>query len=172
MRYRWRTFSGIVSKSFYLSIILLAVAVPNRALSRSFSAKVIYIVDGDTVEILWKQKIQRVRIWGIDTPEWDQPYSMQSKELTRKMLAGKTVEVFPKDVDKFGRLVARIIADHASVSRKLVESGLAWVHIYYCKEPVCDRWKILQKRAMAEHKGLWNDPHPIAPWQWKRTHKR
>jgi len=162
---------GIISKAIYIGILLFAVCITDHAIARSFSAKVTHIVDGDTIEIRWKNKIRRVRIWGIDTPEWDQPFSTKSKKMTRKLLAGKYVNVFPIEFDKYGRLVARINVNHTSVSRKLVESGLAWVHIYYCKEPVCNQWKKLQKKARKEHKGLWRDPHPVAPWQWKKMHK-
>lgn len=140
--------------------------------SWSFHARVVYVVDGDTVEIMWKNEYIRVRIWGIDTPEWDQPYSTESKAFTKKMLAGKIVDVFPKDHDKYGRLVAVIKRNHVNISEELVRSGLAWVHIYYCKEPICNYWKKLQRKARSEHLGLWHDRHPTSPWQWKWTHKR
>ncbi len=155
-----------------LFLMLWLVAGVGQAETRSFRAKVKQIVDGDTIEILWHKDARRVRIWGIDCPEWDQPYSAKSKEFTREMLVGKVVEVVPKDNDTYGRLVAVIIVNHANISEELVRSGLAWVHIYYCKEPVCERWMIMQKKARAGRLGLWRDHHPIPPWLWKRTHGR
>jgi micrococcal nuclease len=137
-----------------------------------FNAKVIRIIDGDTIEIQQEMKVRRVRIWGIDTPEWDQPYAQQAQQFTRSLLAGKEVQVLPKDVDVYGRLVAIITVDEKNISEELVRSGLAWVHIYYCHESICDTWKQMQERAVSQHLGLWNDHYPVAPWQWKKKHSR
>ena len=137
-----------------------------------FSAKVTRIIDGDTIEIIQDMQVRRVRIWGIDSPEWDQPYAPQAHQFTRGMLAGKEVQVLPKDIDIYGRLVAVITVDEKNISEELVRSGLAWVHIYYCHELICDTWKLLQEKAASQHQGLWNDPHPVAPWQWKKNHSR
>ena len=135
-----------------------------------FQAKVVRVVDGDTIEIQQKMRTQRVRIWGIDTPEWDQRYGAQASQFTRSQLMGKEVRVAPKDIDKYGRLVAVITVDEMNIGEELIKSGLAWVHIFYCKEQICDKWKNLQEGARIEHRGLWNDNDPVAPWQWKKRH--
>jgi micrococcal nuclease len=135
-----------------------------------FQAKVVRVIDGDTIEIQQKMKTQRVRIWGIDTPEWDQRYGAQSSQFTRSLVTEKDVQVVSKAVDKYGRLVAVIMMDNINVGEELIKSGLAWVHVYYCHEPICDRWKSLQESAKSEHRGVWNDSDPVAPWQWKKQH--
>jgi len=154
-----------------LAICCLAETFTVQAAIRPIYSKVVGIVDGDTIEVIWEGKIRRLRIWGIDTPEWDQAYSKQSKEKTRALLLGRDVELFVKDVDKYGRLVAVVIANHVNISEELVRSGLAWVHIYYCREPICNDWKDLQRKAKKRHIGLWKDSNPIAPWVWKSMHK-
>ena len=58
----------------FLGFCILACGIC-QAEAPFFNAKVIRIIDGDTLEIQREMKIQRVRIWGIDTPEWDQPYA-------------------------------------------------------------------------------------------------
>lgn len=156
-----------------LSIVLFwSIVVPVQARAGAFSAKVVRVVDGDTIEVVMHGRVQRVRIWGIDTPEWDQPYGAKSKEYTRHRLSGKEVDVVPKEYDKYGRLVALIRANHINFSEELVRMGLAWVHIYYCNEAVCGHWRVLQKKARKEHRGLWHAQNPIAPWRWKKNHPR
>ena len=142
-----------------------------QAAAPVFSARVVRVIDGDTLEIQQETGIQRVRIWGIDTPEWDQPYGARSSRFTRSRLTGKEVQVIPEDVDTYGRLVAMITMDGMNIGEELIRSGLAWVHIYYCNQPICDDWKSLQKRASSEHRGLWTDSHPVPPWQWKKEHR-
>lgn len=137
-----------------------------------FNAQVIRIIDGDTLEIQKEMKSRRVRIWGIDTPEWDQPYASQAHQVTQGLLVGREVQIVPMDYDVYGRLVAMIIVDKKNISEELIRSGLAWVHIFYCKEPICDTWQSLQERARSQRLGLWNDVHPIAPWLWKKKHSR
>jgi micrococcal nuclease len=137
-----------------------------------FTAKVIRIIDGDTIEIQQEMRVQRVRIWGIDTPEWDQPYARQAHEFTRSLLDGRDVHILPKEFDIYGRLVAIITIDEKNISEELVRSGLAWVHVYYCNGSICETWRSLQETAMFEHRGLWNDRHPVAPWRWKRKQYR
>jgi micrococcal nuclease len=155
----------------FLGFCILACGIC-QASAPPFNAKVIRIIDGDTLEIQRERKIQRVRIWGIDTPEWDQPYASRAQKFTRSLLAGREVEIRPMDFDVYGRLVAMITVDEKNISEELVESGLAWVYINFCNEPICTAWQSLQERAMSRRIGLWSDRHPIAPWQWKRKHFR
>jgi endonuclease YncB( thermonuclease family) len=137
-----------------------------------FNAKVVRVIDGDTLEIQRQGRIQRVRIWGIDTPESGQPYASGAREFTQNLLAGREVQIRPVDFDVYGRLVAMITVDENNISEELVRSGFAWVHIYFCNEPICDVWQGLQASAMSRRIGLWSDSHPVAPWQWKKKHFR
>lgn len=136
-----------------------------------FSAPVTKVIDGDTIEVRRLGKIVRVRLWGIDTPEWQQGFSLEAREFTRRRLAGRQVELRVKTWDAYGRLVAVVMVDGNPLNEELLREGLAWVHIYYCKEPICRQWRQLEKEAKRDRRGLWRESHPIAPWQWKQTHR-
>lgn len=133
------------------------------------SVQVTKIIDGDTIMIATGAEDIKVRLWGIDTPEYRQPYSKAAKKVTRKLLQYATVDLLVKDHDSYGRMVAVVtMKDGESVNELLVKSGYAWVHIYYCKEPVCETWKALEKEARINRLGLWQEAEPVAPWVWKR----
>jgi len=136
-----------------------------------FSAPVTKVIDGDTIEVRRLGKIVRVRLWGIDTPEWQQGFSREAREFTRRRLAGRQVELRVKTWDAYGRLVAMVMVDGNPLNEELLREGLAWVHIYYCKEPICRQWRQLENEAKRDRRGLWRESHPIAPWQWKQTHR-
>jgi len=136
-----------------------------------FFAPVTRVIDGDTIEVRRLGKIVRVRLWGIDTPEWQQGFSHEAREFTRRRLAGREVELRVKTWDTYGRLVAMVMVDGNPLNEELLREGLAWVHIYYCKEPICRHWRQLEKEAKKDRRGLWRESHPIAPWQWKQTHR-
>jgi len=68
----------------------------------------------------------RIRLEGIDCPERGQAFSARAKQFTSGLVFGKTVTVKVKESDRYGRLVARVIAEGKDVSHELVKAGLAW----------------------------------------------
>ena len=131
-------------------------------------AMVMKVVDGDSLEILHEGKWRAIRLYGIDSPEWKQPYSKKAKLYLERLLLGKNVEIEEFYADKFSRSVALIYFQGICVNKLLVEQGLAWVHIYYCHKKICEQWKELEEQARDEKIGLWQEKRPIPPWVWKR----
>jgi endonuclease YncB( thermonuclease family) len=160
-----------VGAFFFLGFCVLTCGIC-QAETPLFNAKVVRVVDGDTLEIQWQGTCRHVRIWGVDTPESGQPYASRARKFTQSLLAGREVQIRPVDFDVYGRLVAMIMVDEKNISEELVRSGFAWVHFYFCNEPICDTWRGLQASAMSRKIGLWRDPYPVAPWQWKKKHFR
>jgi len=83
------------------------------------------IIDGDTVEI---STGQRVRFIGINSPESDQCFFQQAKEINQQLLLGKEVR-FEKDVsetDKYGRLLRYAYLDNIFINDYLVINGYAF----------------------------------------------
>lgn len=133
----------------------------------SFTAVLHYISDGDSF-VVEKNDVQiPIRLWGVDAPEFDQPHSKASKKGLEQLLTGKDIEIVPKYVDRFGRLVAIAEAGNSVVNSALIRCGYVWVHPYYCNEAVCDQWYQLQKKAQKRKRGLWADGEPVEPWVWK-----
>ena len=145
----------------------LAVTTSNEV----FSAQVVKVVDGDSLELSHQGKKLRVRLWGIDTPEWQQEFSHKAKAFTSSRVQGQWVELQPKAWDKYGRLVAVVKVGGQTLNEELLREGLAWVHIYYCKEPICRGWRQLEKEARMARRGLWQSDTPVPPWKWKQGRK-
>ena len=138
----------------------------------AFSADVVKVIDGDSLEVRCQGRMLRVRLFGVDAPEWQQEFSHQAKEFTRQRVEGQRVELRPRDWDQYGRLVAEVQVGRDSLNEELLREGLAWVHIYYCKEPICRKWRQLEKEARMARRGLWENDHPVPPWKWKQNHKQ
>jgi micrococcal nuclease len=136
-----------------------------------FSALVTQVIDGDTIEVMHQGKRVRVRLWGIDTPEWQQEFSHEARAFTLHRVQGRRVELLSKAWDKYGRLVAMVKVGGSSLNEELLREGLAWVHIYYCKEPICRGWRRMEKEARTARRGLWQKDNPLPPWKWKQRHK-
>jgi len=87
----------------------------------------------------------------------------------------KTVLVQPMDKDRYGRLVAVVYLQGSgqSLNLELVKAGLAW---WYRRYAPGDRpLEEAEEEARAARRGLWKDPAPIPPWEWRsgqRTARR
>jgi micrococcal nuclease len=83
------------------------------------------------------------------------------------MVYGKAVEVKTKYTDRYGRIVGIVTIDGHSLNEALIKNGLAWVYRKYCKETFCEDWIDLEAVARYGKMGLWSEPNPIPPWEFR-----
>ena len=134
-----------------------------------FSATVKKVIDGDSLLVSTDRGDIEVRLYGVDIPEYDQPFSRQAKIFTQKAVLGKKVMIEPVAEDAYGRTVAVVAKGADIINRELVQAGLAWVYPRYCKKAVCTSWKKDERTARDEKMGLWQETQPNPPWQWKKS---
>lgn len=130
-----------------------------------------HVFDGDTIKVNNGKKHITIRLYGIDTPELDQPFASDAKKAVQSMLLNQTISYLPLYYDDYNRLIAHVYLGDKNINQTLVENGLAWVHIYYCYQAICNEWKRLQHQAKIKESGLWLESDPVAPWVWKRKKK-
>jgi micrococcal nuclease len=145
-------------------LLLSLVVLAGLANGASFDAKVVGVADGDTITVLRDRQQIRIRLDGIDCPEGGQAFGNRAKQFTSAMVFAKTVTISPRDVDRYGRTVARVYVDNRDVSLELVKAGFAWHYKKYSSDPVLAQAEIEARNAKA---GLWADPHAIAPWEFR-----
>lgn len=153
--------------------MILLVCLPGWTVqvlaAESFSASVKKIIDGDSMLVESARGTTEVRLYGVDCPEYDQPFSREAKVFAAKKVLGKKVMVEPLDQDSYGRTVALVTRGDDVLNEELVEAGLAWVYPRYCKRAFCSSWEKDQRSARGDKIGLWQENHPQSPWQWKRS---
>ena len=133
--------------------------------------KVVGVADGDTITVLKQGQKVKIRLKGIDTPEKKQAFGNTAKKYTNAKVRGKVVEVDPVTTDKDGRTVAMIYVGSENLNESLVRDGYAWVYRKYCKDWYCGRWLEYEKQARIKKLGLWVDPDPTPPWEWRHGGK-
>jgi endonuclease YncB( thermonuclease family) len=106
-----------------------------------------------------------VRLEGIDCPEKGQDFSAQAKQFTSDLTFGKEVTVDVPNVDRYGRLVARISVGGQDVSVALVRAGLAWHFTKYSSDPVLAE---AEQVARSAKRALWGQGIPTPPWEFRR----
>ena len=133
----------------------------------AYQALVISCHDGDTVRIRHNEKVERIRLSGIDAPEIDQPFGIQSRNYLENIVLGRTVEIEETGKDKYGRTVAEIFtADRRDVNHLLVRQGLAWWYPAYARKD--HALEYLESMAKVQHLGLWANRAAEAPWVFRK----
>ncbi len=126
---------------------------PQIRVGSSFAARVATVVDGDTVHVVdGGGRTIVIRLEGIDTPERGEPFSTQARNATRVLLFDKTATLKATDVDRYGRLVARVSVDGADTSVVLVRMGLACHFTRYSTDPLLVQ---AQQQAQRAGAGFW-----------------
>jgi endonuclease YncB( thermonuclease family) len=129
--------------------------------------RVVRVADGDTVSVLDHSNTQhKVRLFGIDTPERDQPHGKTSTRALARWVADKTVGVVVVDVDEYGRTVGTLYQKDTNINVAMVAAGHAWWYQHYA--PHNRLLATSEQRAREQQKGLWATPNPISPWDWRR----
>lgn len=140
----------------------------------AWQGKVVNVTDGDTITVLTDAKQQvKIRLYGIDTPEHRQSFGSRATQFVRGQAALKMVDIDVRDTDRYGRTVAVVtLPDGRNLNEEIIRAGLAWVYVKYCKDrPMCARWDQQQAIARQARIGLWHDPNPIPPWDWRRGNR-
>ena len=127
------------------------------------------ITDGDTIKVLKDDKEQiKVRLVEIDAPEKKQAFGNRSKQTLSDYCFNKVATLTEKGQDRYGRTLARVNCNGVDVNAEMVRVGMAWVYDKY----VTDRsLYALQDEAKAARRGLWVDPDPVPPWEWRHGPK-
>lgn len=134
---------------------------------------VVKVLDGDSIRVKRAGKVYEIRLYGIDTPEYKQPFGKKAGQMTRRMLLHKSVAVQPVDVDHYGRIVALVSRNGRLVNQELVRQGAAWLYPRYCRrQPLCRELRKEEQEAREQHLGLWAGSNPLSPGQWKRLNKK
>ena len=153
-----------------LAVLLSVLGSP--ALAREpFWGSVQKIIDGDSLLVVSGKNTIEIRLYGVDSPEYNQPFSGKAKALVRKSISGKKILVRPVYYDSYQRLVAIVEYDDQTLNGALVGAGLAWVYPHYCHKKICRSWQQMEDSARDGKKGLWSVTHPIPPWQWRERRR-
>lgn len=144
------------------------------AVAKEFAAKVIAVLDGDTVLVQREGRNgrpEKVRLAEIDAPERDQTFGETSRRSLSDLVLGKQVRVATLAVDDYGRLVAHLSVAKADgrldVNAEQIRRGMAWEYSYFHRNHAL---VVLQNEAKKAPRGLWALSNPVPPWEWRKLH--
>lgn len=153
----------------YLRLLsLLAVLTFSYCSSSSQSRKevrVAEVTDGDTFVAEDKGKRFKVRLFGVDCPEDGQPGGVMAEQYLYQYL-NKTVTLVDHGKDRYDRVLGDIYLGKDFINLKMVQDGVAWHYKQYSDSKVLAAAEVT---ARENRKGVWKDPNPVAPWEWRKA---
>lgn len=159
--------------SFLLLLMLQACNIspwPNKSPNYNhlaFTAKVIRILDGDTMEVLYQDQPLKIRLAHIDCPErrGHQPFGTKAKQALSDLCFGQMVTVQGQKYDRYKRLIAIVINDKKEViNQEMIRQGMAWHFKKYSGDLLYAQLEITARKNKV---GLWQDSTAVAPWEWR-----
>jgi micrococcal nuclease len=119
-----------------LVVLLLVAAGCRTAAAATDRAVVEHVVDGDTIDVRIGDRLERVRLLGIDTPEVyvdngpPDCFGPEASAFTKALLPAGTAVRLERDVvgrDDYGRLLAYVYldADGSLVNETIIGQGFA-----------------------------------------------
>lgn len=131
--------------------------------------------DGDTLRLLTDTGLEHIRLSDIDAPETShgrnkpgQAFSQASRKHLLALIAGKALQLQCFERDRYDRAVCAIFADGQNINLKMLQDGYAWP----AEKKQYIRFQQtygIAARAKEARSGLWRDPRPVAPWEWRRA---
>ncbi|MGH7301376.1 MAG: thermonuclease family protein [Candidatus Rokuibacteriota bacterium] len=126
------------------------------------------VVDGDTVHVRLRDRVEKVRYIGIDTPEThhprrgEEPGGREATKVNRRLIGHHSVRL-ESDVqlrDRYGRLLAYVWVkgrdgDDLMVNAELVRLGYAQVMTVPPNVRHAELFRKLQVDAREHRRGLW-----------------
>lgn len=150
-----------------LCVLLLGWLTTSGPARADFTGQVVGVSDGDTITAMHNGVGERVRLSGIDCPEKGQPFGNRAKQHTAALAFGKQVTIVEEGRDRYGRTIGDVMLPGGrNLTHALVEAGLCWWYRHYA--PANTTLAQLEAEARAKQRGLWADPHPIPPWEWRK----
>jgi len=127
---------------------------------------VIKIIDGDTIDILYHNKKERVRLLRINTPERDEGKYLQAKKALENLVGGRKIRLefeIPGKIERgvYGRILAYILVGNVNVNVEMVRLG--WSQFWtkygggkYAEDKYTKDFRCAERDAREAKRGIWS----------------
>ena len=110
-------------------------------------------IDGDTVVL---ENGERVRLLGENSPEKNEPFFDEAKNLLKSLVENKTIEIERIGIDKYGRTLGYLYVDDELINEKILSSGFAALY-YYDKDYNYATMENAESLARGNGLGIWKN---------------
>lgn len=152
----------LVNKQISLpQMISVPSSIPTPSPQNRQTARVIKVIDGDTIQI---EGGRFVRYIGIDAPELAENgnpgcFSEEATIKNKELVESQTIEI-EKDVsetDQYGRLLRYVYKDGVLINELLVSGGYAVIDPFPPDIKYQEKFIEAERKAKAENLGIWKE---------------
>jgi endonuclease YncB( thermonuclease family) len=113
-------------------LLLVSTSVARAEAPPALDAKVSKVGDGDTFTL--RGESRRIRVWGLDAPERNDPGGAAATAALRGLISGRLLHCDVLDIDRYGRLVAQcFLPDGRDIAAAMIRSGVATEYCRYSR---------------------------------------
>jgi micrococcal nuclease len=169
-----------ISKILVL-LLLIFTACQSHPPPRGVRATLHRIVSGQTIEAIVNNALVKVRLTGINAPDWQQtPWGEESKQKLAELLTQHgqqpltsttiLLETNLHQQDRYGRIQAYIWQNGVLVNEELIAQGYALADLAYTNDRYSQRLSYAQDYARLMGYGIWNPTQPLrqTPQQFRQ----
>ncbi|MHB9137897.1 MAG: thermonuclease family protein [Victivallaceae bacterium] len=153
-----------------ISLFMLFLLLTFVLAAETITGKVSWIYDGDSFLMQMEGGQVQVRIWGIDAPECKQPGGREAAKFLIGLIKDKNVSVEKVELDSYGRIVGKVYCESLYVNLEILKNGHAWWYRHYA--PQENEFRRAEENAKARKIGLWSNPNPVNPREWREQNPR
>jgi endonuclease YncB( thermonuclease family) len=156
---------------YYLLVTAILFALPTSTNAATLQAKVVDVQSGNVLVVANINRQVRIKLKAIAAPEKGQPFSDTASDHLKLLVFGKAVTVdYTHLVDGF--LIARVTFENRDIGAQMIRDGVAWYDRssgFELSEADRDLYAQCEQAARDEHRGLWKDPSPVSPWDYRQA---
>ena len=127
-------------------------------------AQVVSVHDGNTITVLIDNRLEKIRLIGIDVPQLDQvPWGVQARDALRGLVDGKTVRL-ETDItirDQYKQLLAYIYVGDLFINAEMIRRGQAVLYTVPPNVAHVDEYQEAQTEAREAGRGVWKPDKPL-----------
>jgi endonuclease YncB( thermonuclease family) len=151
-------------------LAVFCLSLPTYA--RTLQVKAVEIQDGKTIVVENTNRRFTIVLKGADAPELDQPLGDVARQHLTDLIWGKemAIEITSMVTGKY--VVAKVFFGEMDISMQMIRDGVAW----YDKSSESEMSEVerrlyaeSEQAARSERRGIWQDPRPTSPWEWRQA---
>jgi micrococcal nuclease len=154
-------------KLFFVGLLFCVAHL--HAMAKTVVGIVTYVGDGDTVwiEVERNAKPIKLRLTGLDAPEFCQAWGPQARDALKAKLFKQTVSITTNARDEYARAIGSMELKGEDVGAWLVKSGHAWSYAYKRRPaPYANELAAAQNAR----RGLWAQTGAQEPRLFRKLH--
>lgn len=166
------------ARAMQMVLAALGMLLGGSVAADSFEGRAVRVLDGDTLVVVVAdagggKREEKVRLVGVDCPERGQAWGSRARQALADLTFGQVVRIDWEARDRYGRVLGKVAVGETTpdVGLALIADGHCWwFSRYRADQAARDRreYSEAQTQARREGRGLWSQPDPVPPWEWRR----